>query len=196
MQLADLAGCAFEYDLPADQWKPCTREGGRAGNGVYLAGDGAQIAGADAAEIGGTLAALALLADAGRMSANDPRIARLRTLQRRQLRFRSGVLRAFPFPRHVLAGLPDDVILCRCEQISVGAFKAAHAVGLGADDLNRRKAFSRVGMGPCQGRYCALAAAHLLAEQRGVPLREAGRLRAQAPVKPIPLYATVGDDAT
>ncbi|TIT71090.1 MAG: FAD/NAD(P)-binding oxidoreductase, partial [Mesorhizobium sp.] len=57
--LADLAGCAFTYDEQWRQWLPKTDEMGRAGNGVYIAGDGVRLLGADGAEIAGRLAAAA-----------------------------------------------------------------------------------------------------------------------------------------
>jgi NADPH-dependent 2,4-dienoyl-CoA reductase/sulfur reductase-like enzyme len=194
-QLAELAGCGFEYDTATRQWAPAVDEDGRAGSGVYLAGDGMRIGGADAAETGGSLAALALLADCGVLSRDDARIAKLRSAHRRQLSFQRGVLRAFPFPQSLVENAPDDVLLCRCESISVGAYRAAAATGLDTDDVNRRKAFSRVGMGRCQGRYCGLAAMDVLAAQRAIPPQDAGRLRAQAPVKPLPLSATADESA-
>jgi hypothetical protein len=41
-------------------------------------------------------------------------------------------------------------------------------------------------MGRCQGRYCANAAAEIIAAETGVPIASAGRLRGQSPVKPLP----------
>ena len=55
----------------------------------------------------------------------------------------------------------------------------------GAAETNRAKAFSRVGMGRCQGRFCGHAAAELIAETAGVAIEQVGRLRGQAPVKPL-----------
>jgi hypothetical protein len=73
----------------------------------------------------------------------------------------------------------------------ITAAELRHAVtGLGAPEVNRAKAFSRVGMGRCQGRYCAHAAAEIVAATTGRPLAEVGRLRGQAPVKPLSI-ATV-----
>ena len=57
----------------------------------------------------------------------------------------------------------------------------------GACEVNRAKAFSRVGMGRCQGRYCSQAGAEIIAAEAGVPVREVGRQRGQAPVKPLTL---------
>jgi hypothetical protein len=57
----------------------------------------------------------------------------------------------------------------------------------GAAEANRAKAFSRVGMGRCQGRFCAHAGAEVIAAEARVPLSSVGRLRGQAPVKPMPV---------
>jgi hypothetical protein len=58
----------------------------------------------------------------------------------------------------------------------------------GTRELNRLKALTRIGMGRCQGRMCAPAAARLLAEAAGCALPDVGRLRGQAPVKPLPIH--------
>ena len=55
--------------------------------------------------------------------------------------------------------------------------------------MNRAKAFTRVGMGRCQGRVCGPAAAQILAAARGCAVEEVGRLRGQAPVKPLSIRA-------
>ena len=49
------------------------------------------------------------------------------------------------------------------------------------------KAFLRCGMGPCQGRFCALTVTELMAEARGLPCAEIGYYRLRPPVKPITL---------
>jgi hypothetical protein len=56
-----------------------------------------------------------------------------------------------------------------------------------AHELNRAKAFTRIGMGRCQGRVCGEAAAELLARACNAELESVGRLRGQPPIKPIPL---------
>jgi hydrogen cyanide synthase HcnB len=184
-QLADLLGCKFEFDPLGYQWRPETDGDGRASvKSVYLAGDGAGISGADAAERRGELAALALLADHGQ-AVDKRRLARLRRELVRLQRFRRGLETAFPFPRRLAERLGDDVLLCRCEAIKAGDFRA-QARDLGATEINRAKAFSRVGMGRCQGRVCHAAATEVLAEQLGCDAAAIGRLRGQAPIKPLP----------
>lgn len=187
-QLADLAGCRFIFDALDRQWLPAADADGRSSiPGLYLAGDGAGIAGADAAELRGELAALALLADRG-YPADEPRRTTLRARLARVRHFREGLETAFPFPARLAAAVADDTLLCRCEAVTAGELRRSIA-GLAAGELNRAKAYSRVGMGRCQGRVCGAAAAEILAAALGVPVEAVGRLRGQPPVKPLPIGA-------
>lgn len=183
-QLADIARCEFAFDQETRQWFPVLGEDGRSSvQGIYLAGDGARILGADGAEIAGRLAALAVLADLGRSVPADRRQA-LRAERATMDTFRRGLVAAFPWPKEQAGALPDEAIVCRCECISAGELR--RVVGeMGAQEANRAKAFSRVGMGRCQGRYCAQAGAEVIAHAANIPIEEVGRLRTQAPVKPL-----------
>ena len=187
VQLAELAGCEMAFDPLAQQWLPQADEDGRALSGaVYLAGDGAGVAGADAAEVRGRLAALALLADKG-IAADRALLARQRAKLRRIMRFRDALERAMPTPFHMARTLPDETVICRCEAITAGEIRQGRA--LDPAEMNRAKAFTRVGMGRCQGRVCGPAAAQILAAARGCKVEEVGRLRGQAPVKPLAIRA-------
>lgn len=187
-QLADLAGADFRYDTVARLWLPVVDQDGRASKpGLYLAGDGASIMGADAAELRGELAALALLGDSG-VAVNGPRVATLRRRLRRLNRFRVALDRLFPVPANIVPALDDAVIICRCEAIRAGEIRDA-AKRLGAGEINRCKALTRAGMGRCQARLCAPNIAELMASELKVPVEAVGRLRGQAPVKPVPIGA-------
>ena len=96
------------------------------------------------------------------------------------------MIEAFPWPHAHAATLPDEAIVCRCECISAGELRAC-VHDKGSRELNRAKAFSRVGMGRCQGRYCGHAGAEIVAAAAGIPIEAVGRLRSQAPVKPLPM---------
>ncbi|NMF96981.1 NAD(P)/FAD-dependent oxidoreductase [Aromatoleum toluolicum] len=183
-QLADLARCEFRFDAETRQWLPAVDQDGRSTvPGVYLAGDGARVLGADGAEIAGKLAAWALLQDLGRPVPEAERDA-LRRERGVMDRFRQGLVEAFPWPAEQAARLPDEAIVCRCEAITAGELRRV-VNQMGACEANRAKAFSRVGMGRCQGRYCGHAGAEVIAHAAGVPVEQVGRLRGQAPVKPL-----------
>lgn len=185
-QLADLAGCAFRFHDRDRAWLPQRDAAGRSSEpGIYLAGDGAGIAGADAAELSGERAALALIEDLG-LTADVDRAQALELKLARIDRLRDVLETAFPFPAHWAAGIADETLLCRCEEVTAGSVRAA-ITQFDISEINRLKAVSRVGMGRCQGRICASAAAELLASATGGSIDAVGRLRAQAPLKPIPL---------
>ena len=200
-QLADIAGCRFRYDTLNRCWLPERDEAGRTSiGGIYVAGDGAGIAGADAAECAGHLAALAVLDD---MASAPPSLQRKsplveaaaahrRSLQRIAI-FRAGLEAAFPAPFERAGTWPDTMTVCRCEEIDAGTIRQCLRTGA-AREINRLKALTRVGMGRCQGRMCGEAAQALLADETGLPFDALGRLRAQAPIKPIPLAAALCDE--
>jgi NADPH-dependent 2,4-dienoyl-CoA reductase/sulfur reductase-like enzyme len=76
-----------------------------------------------------------------------------------------GFLDALYRPRaEVLAPRDPEVVVCRCEEVTVAELRAA--VALGCQGPNQAKAFTRCGMGPCQGRLCGLTVAAVIAEAR------------------------------
>jgi NADPH-dependent 2,4-dienoyl-CoA reductase/sulfur reductase-like enzyme len=196
-QLADLAGCRFHFDTLNRCWLPERDAAGRSSVlNVYLAGDGAGIAGADAAEHAGRRAALALLEDTGVKTDSQDGLPDAAALERELQRiavFRAGIEHAFAPPDDVARLWPDDMPVCRCEEVTAGTLRACIRSGL-ATEVNRLKALTRIGMGRCQGRMCGESAIALIAAETGKPLAEAGRLRSQAPIKPIPISPMLYDD--
>lgn len=183
-QLADLLGCEFAWNPLNRAWLPTRDSAGRSSVArVYLAGDGAGIMGADAAEMAGERAALALLEDIGYLIAPQ-RAVQLEQSLSRIGDFRQGLERAFAFPGHWAADVADDVMVCRCEEVRAGDIR--EVVREGHWEINRVKAHCRVGMGRCQGRMCGASAAEIIACESQRDVSEIGRLRAQAPIKPLP----------
>ncbi|BDC42906.1 NAD(P)/FAD-dependent oxidoreductase [Paraburkholderia terrae] len=196
-QLADLAGCRFRFDALNGCWLPERDAAGRSSvPGIYLAGDGVGIAGADAAELAGRRAALALLDDLGIAHPAQTDGLDAATLERRLQRiavFRAGIEAAFAPPPQPAKQWPDDMTVCRCEEVDAGTLRRCIRGGE-ASEINRLKALTRVGMGRCQGRMCGEAAIALLSEETGRPVESVGRLRSQAPIKPIPISPMLFDD--
>lgn len=184
-QIADLLGADFVFDEIQRQWLPQVDKGGRSTvPNVYLAGDGLSVRGSDVAAASGRIAASALLMDSGYP---PPRgLERDRRLVVKSARFRRALDQTFAFPGRSAAKLSDDVVVCRCEELTAGTIRQA-VIASGETQINRIKAFCRVGMGRCQGRICGPTAAELIAETASVNIDAVGRLRAQAPIKPLTL---------
>jgi len=187
------AGHVFDRDLGG--WRPETDAEGRTSvPGLYVAGDGAGVRGAAHAQIAGARAAAAIAADLRRGSPivvpdGASRAARLGTAMSRLTRQRPGLT----------AAIPPGTVVCRCEDVTRAEIDAA--IDDGATGMNQLKHFTRCGMGPCQGRSCADAAAELLAlrlvADGGAPELDAARTAAgqwtgRTPLRPVPLDALTG----
>lgn len=155
--------------------------------GVFVTGDGGAIGGADAAPFSGRLAALGAAHRLGRLGAEERDAA--------ALPFEAGLRRAgrgrafldlLYLPSEADRIPPDDeTIVCRCEEVTAGRIR--RAVALGATGPNGVKSFERCGMGPCQGRMCALTVTEVIAQARGLSPTAIGHLRIRPPIKPITL---------
>ena len=79
--------------------------------------------------------------------------------------------------------LSDDMIVCRCEEITVGEIKKA--IQDGARDVVGVKRRTRAGMGLCQGRTCENMVQQILSTELHVPVSETGTSSARPPVRPV-----------
>ncbi|SFN18364.1 NAD(P)/FAD-dependent oxidoreductase [Variovorax sp. OV329] len=160
--------------------------------GLYIAGDGAGIAGAAAAGAHGEMAALACALDLGAI--DDATHARerapLSAQWARSARFGHAMARLMALRDGAVESMPSEVVVCRCEDVTRGEIDAA--VREGARDLNQLKAWTRCGMGPCQGRTCGDVAGALVAAHVG-SREAAGCFTGRAPLRPVSLAEVAGD---
>jgi len=160
--------------------------------GLYVAGDGAGIAGAAAAGAHGELAALACAHDLGRLDAatHARERDRLQSSWRTSARFGHAMAGLMALRDGSVAGIAPDTVVCRCEDVTRAEIDAAAHDG--ARDMNQLKAWTRCGMGPCQGRSCGDVAGALLALHVGS--REAvGCFTGRAPLRPVSLAEVAGE---
>lgn len=142
--------------------------------------------GAGAAVITGKLAALETLRALGHLSETE-RDSRARSLRRAlttELAPRPMLDALYAPPKEVLTP-QDGTIVCRCEEVTAGNIRGF--ADLGCIGPNQTKAFGRCGMSPCQGRYCGLTVAELLAEAQGVGPEAVGYYRIRPPLKSVTL---------
>ena len=79
----------------------------------------------------------------------------------------------------------DDMIICRCEEITKGAIK--DTIRNGMQTLNGVKRITRAGMGLCQGQTCQRLVSRILAEELGLSAAEVEPITARGPVRPLSL---------
>ncbi len=195
VQITRALGLAHGWDVAQRCWKPVTNEWGVSSlPNLLVAGDGAGVGGALAATCAGRLAALGVACALGRIDAatRDTAAAALRAARARHLALRP-FLDALYAPRP--PPLDDATLVCRCEEVTAGQIRVAAKIG--ALGLNQLKAFTRCGMGPCQGRMCGATAAEVMAAERGVPVEQIEPYRTRFPTKPLTLgeLAALNQDA-
>jgi NADPH-dependent 2,4-dienoyl-CoA reductase/sulfur reductase-like enzyme len=158
---------------------------------LYGAGDGAALEGAAAAILTGRLAALTAAFDIGRLPEVDYRRESERTARKldRARRFGRAMARLVAPRASAMHGVPDDTIVCRCEDVTAGELR--DAIGRGSSELNALKSATRCGMGPCGGRMCGEAATALM-ECAGLGRNEIGQWNVRPPLRPIPIAALTG----
>jgi bacterioferritin-associated ferredoxin len=79
----------------------------------------------------------------------------------------------------------DDLVICRCEEITRGEIK--DAIRNGIQTLNGVKRVTRAGMGLCQGQTCQQLVARILTEELGLAAADIDPTTARGPVRPLPL---------
>lgn len=181
------------WDARQHAFHPAVDEWGTTSEpGVLVAGDGAGILGATAAVETGRIAGVEAAYRLGRIRVWDREtlVRRHRTSLTRAWRFREFLDFAFEPGPAVLRPSDPTVTVCRCEEVTVAEIE--RVIGHGCPGPNQAKAFTRCGMGPCQGRMCGTLASEIFAERRRAGIGEVGHYRIRPPVKPL----TVGELAT
>ena len=181
-ELSRSLGCAHRFVVRGSgSMETLTDADGRTSlSEVFAIGDGARFGGALAAQAQGIVAAAAIARDLGLKTA-EPAAAH-RAIGR-SVRFQQVLWRLFEAPPFDPAGIDDEAIVCRCEEVTAGELRKLIAAG--HDSPAALKRASRVGMGRCQGRYCASVVARLCPGEVG----EFGLFAPRPPAKPVPIRA-------
>ena len=87
--------------------------------------------------------------------------------------------------------LDDDVLVCRCEEVTAGDIR--RAIRAGATDVTQVKLRTRAGMGLCQGRTCELLVQQILSQELGVRQEETGYSTPRTPQRPM-TFGSLGCD--
>lgn len=77
----------------------------------------------------------------------------------------------------------DDLIVCRCEEITKGEVR--RAIHDGMYTMNEVKRYLRSGMGLCQGQTCGKIIRKIIADELGISQKEVGIITSRAPARPV-----------
>jgi NADPH-dependent 2,4-dienoyl-CoA reductase/sulfur reductase-like enzyme len=184
IQITQALGLKHDWSQENQCFEPRTDKFGRTSlKNIFVAGDGIKILGADAAKISGKCAALALLADNGFLNAKAD-LSRTYRLHQKYVQIRK-FLDVLYAPKDWYSCPTNNIVICRCEEVTAG--KIREAVKIGCLGPNQLKAYSRCGMGNCQGRYCGNIVVNLISEMVGQTPEETGYFRIRSPIKPVSL---------
>lgn len=158
---------------------------------LYVCGDGAGIRGAVPAALQGQIAGLTAAHDLGHIDKRtyDAKRAPLRAKLRHANRFGAAMARLMALRPAMMDAIAAETVVCRCEDVARSEIDDALEVG--AANLNQLKAWTRAGMGPCQGRVCGETIASLCAERMGGRER-VGLWTGRTPLRPVPMKEIIG----
>ena len=154
-------------------------------SGIYAIGDCCGLGGAPAALQEGVIAACAAVRSSGLelpLEISRERDHAVRAL-RRHRGFQAVLWRLFAAPRYQTELATPDTPVCRCEKVRLSDLTAALEQGDKSIAMLKRR--TRLGMGPCQGRYCAPVAASIIERHTGRPADEFSLFAPRVPIKPM-----------
>lgn len=178
-------GCSFVYDenqggfkVEKDQW------GETSVPGIFAAGDGTGVTGSYSAIAQGALAGLKVAFLHGNL--NELQLRNLAKSYFRELSNRNRFQKALNHMFDVRPGIyelaDDQTIICRCESVKKSGIDS---VIESTSDISVVKAYTRAGMGLCQGRNCQRQIAAMISKRHALPFSEIPFATPRFPFKPV-----------
>ncbi|XME01627.1 (2Fe-2S)-binding protein [Lachnospiraceae bacterium C1.1] len=95
--------------------------------------------------------------------------------------------------REFVKGADDDMIICRCEEITKGEIR--RAVHDGMYTMAEIRRYLRCTMGLCQGQTCAKLVKGIVARELGVPAAELEPASSRSPMRPTEMYIFANEES-
>ena len=160
--------------------------------GVYAVGDCTGLSGAPSAIQDGVIAAISVARslDYEVSGHHESELRRALRARPRHRVFQAALWNLFAAPRFSTQLATADTVICRCENVTLGDIEAA--MDDGAVSMAGIKQRTRLGMGPCQGRYCAPIVADFIAARTGQSVDEFSYFAPRSPITPARIADIVG----
>jgi NADPH-dependent 2,4-dienoyl-CoA reductase/sulfur reductase-like enzyme len=182
-ELLRVLGCGHDLDPVRRQLVTRRDDCGRTDvAGIHALGDCTGLGGARAALAEGTIVGLSVAQDLGH-AIDVAQRDRARAMLRRHRRFQRALWDLYAAPPYSARRATAETVICRCEEVTLGQIEQALAEKMASAGAIKRR--TRLGMGRCQGRYCAPVLEAPLAERLGKERGELTGFAPRVPVKPV-----------
>jgi len=190
IELAVQAGCDIEYQKARGGWIVSADKNLETSiDSIFAVGEITGIAGAKKSYIQGKIAAISILKKVGRINAKKNSIQllkqmkRLRFLNQQQTAYAAFLNHLCHLPSVAYQEIPDDTLICRCENITMGTIKKA--IQQDFTTSGGLKKATRCGMGRCQGRICGPVIVDIIMALTKKAPEAIGPTLSRAPVKNV-----------
>ena len=187
-EITSLLKCEHDFDQNKGGWycKTDATTGATSLDSVFAAGEVTGVAGSKPAFLQGSLAGISAAERLGLIS-KDMEIRRkeLHVKLMRAQSFADSLANLFPHNLEHMANVTEDLIVCRCEDITWA--EVLRSWDDGATNMYSTKLWTRVGMGQCQGRICGHVISCLLSQRFSVDQAKLSFNQSRIPVRPVPL---------
>ncbi|MCX6581943.1 MAG: NAD(P)/FAD-dependent oxidoreductase [Candidatus Aminicenantes bacterium] len=184
------AGCHLEFSDRKGGWTVKVNEKLETSvENILAAGEITGVGGALKSINEGKIAAFSILHKFEKITGDDysRQLKKLTNERRRHLAFMDLFNSLYRIPPGALLDIPDDTVVCRCEDITMGDIKKG--IDMGFTTSRGLKTALRVSMGNCQGRTCGPVVFDLLSLLGKQEPGAIGPFHARPPLKPVSIDA-------
>ena len=185
-------GAKIFFDDESSTWLPKINKNFQTSiKKLYIVGDGSGIAGALPAYEKGLIAGHAASLDLKYIENKQfTEITKKIFVKLKKFeRLGKSMAKLMPPSSLIVKNITNETVVCRCEDVKRKEIE--DAIKLGAKEINQVKAWTRCGMGPCQGRTCEDSISRIISEHLG-NRQSVGMFTTRFPIKPIPMDGAVG----
>lgn len=190
VEAAQLAGCKLEYRTEKGGWVVKVNDHLETNiEGILAAGEITGVGGGPKSLNEGRIAAYNILLRLGKEKESrlSKGLKKLYMERKHHLSFVKSFNSLYRLPPESLLELPEDTVICRCENVTLKTI--LEAARMGCYNPNALKIATRCAMGKCQGRTCTPIIYDLLQAICQKEGEEIGTFTVRPPLKPISIKA-------
>lgn len=185
-----LAGCNLEFSESKGGWTVKVNEGLETSKeNILAAGEITGVGGALKSINEGKIAAITILNKFEKINKNDyqRQLKKLTKERKHHMKFVDYFNSLYKIPERAVRDIPDDTVVCRCEDITMADIKKG--IDMGFTTPRGLKTAVRISMGNCQGRTCGPVIYDILRFLAKQEPEDIGPFYARPPLKPVSIGA-------